>query len=52
MIKPTIIADSGPLISLAIIEQLESLKQLYQQVLIPPAVWYEVTVKGYGMPGA
>ncbi len=52
MIKPAIIADSGPLISLAIIEQLELLKQLYQQVLIPPAVWYEVTVKGRGMPGA
>lgn len=52
MIKPAIIADSGPLISLAIIEQLELLKQLYQQVLVPPAVWHEVTVKGRGMPGA
>lgn len=52
MIKPAIVADSGPLISLAIIDQLDLLKQLYQQVLVPPAVWHEVTVKGRGMPGA
>jgi hypothetical protein len=52
MIKPAIVADSGPLISLAIIDQLDLLRQLYQQVLVPPAVWHEVTVKGQGMPGA
>lgn len=52
MTKQAIIADSGPLISLAIIDRLELLQQLYQQVLIPPAVWEEVTVKGRGMPGS
>lgn len=52
MIKPAIVADSGPLISLALIGHLNLLRQLYQQVLIPPAVWHEVTVKGKGMPGA
>ena len=26
--------------------------QLYQQVLLPPAVWDEVTVQGVGLPGA
>jgi len=52
MIKRAIIADSGPLISLAIINHLELLQQLYQQVLVPPAVWHEVTVKGKGMSGA
>jgi len=52
MTKRAIIADSGPLISLAIIDQLELLQQLYQEVLVPPAVWDEVTVKGRGMPGA
>ncbi len=52
MTKRAIIADSGPLISLAIIDRLELLQQLYQQVLVPPAVWEEVTVKGQGMPGA
>ncbi|SKA75900.1 hypothetical protein SAMN02745130_01596 [Thiothrix eikelboomii] len=52
MIRPAIVADSGPLISLAIIGQLDLLRQLYQRVLVPPAVWHEVTVKGLGMPGA
>ena len=52
MTKRAIIADSGPLISLAVIDRLELLQQLYQQVLVPPAVWDEVTVKGQGMPGA
>ncbi|PSN12408.1 DUF3368 domain-containing protein [filamentous cyanobacterium CCT1] len=47
-----IIADSSPLISLAILEQLELLTQLYQRVLIPPAVWSEVTVQGAGLPGS
>jgi uncharacterized protein len=52
MTNPIIIADSSPLISLAIIEQLELLPQLYQRVLLPPAVWEEVTVQGVGLPGA
>lgn len=52
MIKLVIVADSGPLISLALIGHLDLLRQLYQQVLVPPAVWHEVTVKGRGMPGA
>jgi uncharacterized protein len=52
MTNPIIIADSSPLISLAIIEQLELLPQLYQRVLLPPAVWDEVTVQGVGLPGA
>ena len=52
MTRPAIIADSGPLISLAIIDQLDLLKQLYTQVIIPPAVLQEVTVKGKGLPGA
>lgn len=52
MINQIIIADSSPLISLAIIEQLELLPRLYQRVLLPPAVWNEVTVQGLGLPGA
>jgi len=39
MTNAAIIADSSPLISLAIIEQLELLPQLYQRILLPPAVW-------------
>lgn len=52
MTKTVIVADSSPLIALAIIEQLDLLPQLYQQTFIPPAVWDEVTVKGFGLPGA
>lgn len=52
MTKSVIVADSGPLISLALIEKLDLLPQLYKQVMVPPAVWYEVTEKGKGLPGA
>lgn len=52
MTNAAIVADSSPLIALAIIQQLDLLPQLYQQVLIPPAVWEEVTIKGVGLPGA
>ncbi len=52
MTSAVIIVDSSPLISLAIIEQLKLLPQLYQRVLLPPAVWDEVTVQGAGLPGA
>lgn len=50
MTKTSIIADSSPLISLAIIEKLDLLPQLYQQILLPPAVWDEITVKGATTP--
>jgi predicted nucleic acid-binding protein len=52
MKKPVIIADSSPLISLALIDQLGLLPQLYTKVLIPSAVWDEVTVEGRDRPGA
>ncbi len=52
MTSTAIVADSSPLISLAIVEQLELLPQLYQQVLVPPAVWDEITIQGVGLPRA
>jgi len=52
MTSAAIVADSSPLIALAIIQQLDLLPQLYPQVFIPPAVWEEVTIKGIGLPGA
>lgn len=52
MINSVIVADSSPLISLSIIAQLELLPQLYQRILLPPAVWDEVTVQGVGLPGS
>ncbi len=52
MREPAAIADSGPLIALARINQLTLLSQLFSQIFIPPEVWREVTVKGRGLPGA
>lgn len=52
MNSQTIVGDSSPLISLALIGQLDLLPKLYRRVLIPPAVWHEVTVQGAGLPGA
>ncbi len=46
------IADSGPLISLARINQHELLPRLFSKIIIPPKVWDEVTVKGQERPGA
>jgi len=47
-----IIADSSPLIALAIADSLKLLPLLYTRILLPPAVWHEVTVAGADMPGA
>lgn len=47
-----VVADSGPLIALARINQLKVLPKLFTEILVPPAVWEEVTVQGKGAPGA
>jgi hypothetical protein len=46
------IADSGPLICLARINQLELLPRLFAKILVPPEVWNEITVRGKDHPGA
>lgn len=50
--QATIVGDSGPLIALAIINQLDLLRQLYRNVIVPQAVWDEITIAGAGLPGA
>jgi predicted nucleic acid-binding protein len=37
-----VIGDSGPLISLAVIDKLAVLEKLYGEIYIPPAVWQEI----------
>lgn len=39
-----VIADSGPVFSLAIIDKLELLNPIFDEVKIPKAVWEEVTL--------
>lgn len=45
------VVDSGPLIALARIGRFDLLHQLVERVLVPPAVWSEVTAGG-DLPGA
>lgn len=51
-LQSTIIGDSGPLIALTIIGQLDLLHRLYRRVVIPQTVWDEITVQGAGLPGS
>lgn len=39
-----VIADAGPIFSLAIIDKLEILNQLFDEIKIPNAVWEEITL--------
>ena len=48
----TVISDSSPLVHLSAIARFGLLRQLYRSLLVPPAVWKEVTVAGKARPGA
>lgn len=52
MTEPVIVADSSPLIALARIGKLEILPHLASEVLVPPAVWHEITGAREDAPGA
>lgn len=42
-----VVSDTSPILNLGLIEQLELLPRLYEQVLIPPAVYRELTRADY-----
>jgi len=46
------IVNATPLISLAVIKRLYLLKEIFDAVLVPDAVYREVVVRGAGKPGA
>jgi predicted nucleic acid-binding protein len=47
-----VVADSGPLIALALIEHLHLLRDIYGAEWVPNAVWREVTETAPERPGA
>lgn len=47
-----VVSDTSPIINLAAIGRLELLRDLYGHVIVPEAVYHEVTVRGHGQPGA
>jgi predicted nucleic acid-binding protein len=48
----TVVSNSGPLINLAKVGWFTLLRDVFQHILIPIAVFEEVTVRGNGQPGA
>ena len=47
-----VVSDASPLISLAVVGFLDVLQSLYGRVIIPEAVYQEVTGNVSGLPGA
>ncbi|MBI4330559.1 MAG: DUF3368 domain-containing protein [Chloroflexi bacterium] len=47
-----IVADSSPLISFARARKLKILESVCSRIVIPPAVYDEIVIKGSGKPGA
>ncbi len=49
---PAAVSDSSTLIHLVLLSRLDLLREFYDEVIIPPAVWHEVVEQGHGRPGA
>jgi predicted nucleic acid-binding protein len=47
-----VVSNTSPIINLAVVGQLDLLRQLYGKVVIPQAVYTEIVVVGAGQPGA
>jgi predicted nucleic acid-binding protein len=48
---PTV-SDSSPLIFFSAIGRLDLLHEIFGEILVPPAVWREIVIRGAGRPGA
>ncbi|MCL6475935.1 MAG: DUF3368 domain-containing protein [Firmicutes bacterium] len=49
---PTAVSNSSTPIHLSAIGRLDLLREFFEKVMIPPAVWNEVVEQGKGRPGA
>jgi predicted nucleic acid-binding protein len=47
-----VVSNTSPIINLAAVGQLDLLRQLYGQIVIPRAVYIEIVGMGVGQPGA
>lgn len=47
-----VVSNTSPIINLAIIGQLELLHRIYETIIVPQAVYYEVAIKGRKQAGA
>ncbi|WPD20823.1 MAG: DUF3368 domain-containing protein [Candidatus Electrothrix scaldis] len=51
MIGGSVVSNTGPLVALAVIDQLDLLKQLFDTVLVPEAVHFELLEGGIAQTG-
>ncbi|MFZ5516885.1 MAG: DUF3368 domain-containing protein [Candidatus Zhuqueibacterota bacterium] len=47
-----VVSNASPIINLAAIDRLHILKDLFEKIIIPDAVFEEIAIKGAGQPGA
>ncbi len=47
-----VVSNTSPIVNLAVVGQLDLLRQLYNQVVIPEAVYHEIAVIGAEQPGS
>lgn len=47
-----VVVNATPLISLALLDRLSLLKQMFEEVVVPLAVYEEVVIHGAGKPGS
>jgi uncharacterized protein len=49
---PAVVSDASVLICLGALRQLQLLRDFYREILVPDAVWREVTITAASRPGA
>ncbi len=47
-----VVVNATPLIALSLLDKLDLLPQLFDEIMIPTAVYEEVVIQGIGRPGA